>query len=335
MLPFVIGTLVIMIVALQWNFSVVEMMTTSPKIGLFVHTWHDLNPPPVRNVMGSTNVPGWNWWGKPAFAGGDLAQYSWDNARMIKYHIDNFVKLGVDFVFLDFTNGNQPQIMRGAHALCKNLAARKDGPKVAFWIEKPEYAKLFLTEFYERYPDIMFHHRGKPLLLIAGRSDGWVPAAGKVKPLPKGLPEFTVRWCWGLLNEGSGTMWTFKETSPPKPYVHKGVVEQIGMAFATQETYMTTKQGRKCRDNGKFFESQIQNVRTHRPEIITITGYNEWMAINQGTSTNPVFVDLASPDCSHDIEPMHGGHGAKYFDQAKDFVRTIKQVNSGITSNDS
>lgn len=294
-------------------------------VGLFFHTWHDAWP--ARNVIGEKPVTagGWWWWGRPAFANGDLTQYTWRNPAMIDYHIDRLVELAVDFIFLDFTNGTQQQILDGAHALCKRMDERAVGPRVVFWIQKLEHAALFRNQFYTRYsPGLFFRYQGKPLLLVNGISDGWNPAANKKpKPLPAAPADFTVRWFWGLLGDAAGTMWSFKELKPPRPYMQDGRAEHIGLAFATQKTYMTDSQTRQCRDGGKFFQSQIPNVRKHRPKIVTITAYNEFTAINLGTAAKPVFTDLVSPECSADIEPMAGGHGAKYFAMAKDFIKTL------------
>lgn len=295
-------------------------------VGLFVHTWHGVNPPGARRVQkDDPAVAGaWAWWGRPAWGGGDLARYTWSDPAMVDYHVDNWKTLGVDFVFLDFTNGNQPEIQAGAHALCARLAERRDGPKVAFWIRALADAPRYRREFYERYPGIFFVWNGKPLLLVNGVADGWRPAAGRPKPPPV-AEGFTARWCWGLLGPAAGTMWTFKETSTDAvPYVHEGVAEQCGLAFATQATYMTTEAGRRCRDGGKFFAAQLAAARARRPRIVTITGYNEWMSINLGTAAQPRYTDLWGPECSHDVEPMKGGHGDAYFRQAKAAVAQIK-----------
>lgn len=296
-------------------------------VGLFVHTWHDLVPPAERGVQGegSYRQGGWWWWGRPAFGDGDLAKYTWKNRDMVAYHVDNFIKLGVDFVFLDFTNGTQAAVLEGAHALCAELARRRGAPKVAFWIQSIQHAPLFDDQFYKRYPGVMFQWRGKPLLMLKG-VEGWAAQPGRVRPLPPDLTgRFTVRWCWGLLGGASDTMWTFKETSTTtKPYVHDGVAEQMGLAFATQETYMT-EGGRKCRNGGAFFKAQLTNAMKHKPRLVTITGYNEWMAINLGTGAAPRFVDLFGAECSHDIEPMKGGHGAAYFEQARQAVARLKK----------
>jgi hypothetical protein len=294
-------------------------------VGLFVHTWHDIWP--ARNVIGGKtpmSAGGWWWWGRPAFGRGDMSKYTWQNVAMIDYHIDRFIELGADFIFLDFTNGTHPEILEGAHALCKRLDERRAGPRVVFWIEKMEHVGLFRDQFYNSYTkELFFHYLGKPLLLIHGISDGWT-LSRTVKPLPSTPRDFTVRWMWGLIGDAAGTMWSFKELQPPRPYIHQGAAEHIGMAFATQQFYMTDPQTRRCRDGGRFFQSQVANVRKHRPRFVTITAYNEWMAINLGTAAKPVFTDLLDPECSADIEPMHGGHGAKYFVMAKDFIRSLR-----------
>lgn len=292
-----------------------------PVVGLFVHTWHAVSPSP-RRVQTETSLfeKTWYWWGRPAWGDGDLDRYSWSDDSMIDYHVDNWKALGVDFVFLDFTNGTQLQIMEGAHALCRRLAARGDGPKVAWWIRDPSDAPLFRREFYDRYPSLPFRWRGKPLLLVRGEGG----RGGDGRP-PPGLGWATARWCWGLLGPAAGSMWSFKEarTDPPA-YVHDGRAEHVGLAFATQATHMTTPAGRRCRDGGDFFDAQLEHARGLAPQVVTITGYNEWMAINLGAPRDPVFTDLWGPDCSHDIEPMKGGHGDAYFRQARRAVAAIK-----------
>ena len=135
---------------------------------------------------------------------------------------------------------------------------------------------------------------------------------------------------WGLLGQGQGSYWTFKENERLQPYMHDGVREQVGVAINAKVGF-TLVNGKvtppvKCRDNGAFFKMQTEQAMSLNPEIITITGYNEWMAQNSGTgtTTRPFFVDLASTECSHDIEPMLGVFGDKYFNMVRDFVRKAK-----------
>ncbi|AGE56485.1 hypothetical protein ATCVNEJV2_008L [Acanthocystis turfacea Chlorella virus NE-JV-2] len=303
-----------------------------PMIGLFVHTWHDIDR--NRKVIGETKTFDINkffWWGRPEFAGGDLSKYTWKNNAMIDYHIDNWKKLGVDFIFLDFTNGNQEGILSGADSLVKRMnerAGEPGVPKVVFWIKKFDDADMYRTRFYEKYPRTQFIWKGKPLLLVRRGGNGGKKIPNV--PPPPASSFFTTRWMWGLLGEGQGSFWTFKEVFQLQPYMYDGVAEQVGVAISAKVGF-TVVDGKvtpptKCRDNGKFFKMQADRAMSLKPEIITITGYNEWMAQNSGpgTTTRPCFVDLASEECSHDIEPMLGGFGDKYFNMVRDFVRKAK-----------
>lgn len=286
-------------------------------VGLFVSTWHD--NPSIREgrVMGKVaryekNL--FHWWGEPAFG---IKGYTWNNNAMIDYHIDNWVKLGVDFIFLDLTNGTQQEIVAGATKLCARMGQLGRGPRVVLWIREAKDAQFIWNNFYNKYPkDLFFNYLGKPLLLIAGNSGNpRIPSGGI-------LDRFTVRLMWGLGTNSK--MWSFKETNTnPKPFMFNGKPEQLGLAFATQQTYMTTPAGRRGRQNGKFFQEQVANARKYNPTFVTITGYNEWTAQNQADSgKDPVFTDLWGQEYSHDIEPMKGGHGDKYFRMAQDFVRS-------------
>ena len=52
-------------------------------------------------------------------------------------------------------------------------------------------------------------------------------------------------------------------------------------------------------------------------------GLPDGYAINFGTASKPVFTDLYTPECSHDIEPMKGGHGDKYFRMTQQFIKKL------------
>jgi hypothetical protein len=299
----------------------------SKYVGLFVSVWHNIPSMQQFRVMGKTDryeKPAFYWWGEPAFG---FKGYNWDNVKMIDYHIDNWIKLGVDFVHLDLTNGLQTDIVEGARKLLNRMATRS-GPRVVFWIQKPADAKFFWDNFYNKYPkDLFFNYLGKPLLLLAGTTDnvGKV-TSGKQVPIPRGgaLDNFTVRWMWAL-SGAPDSMWSFKEFQPnPKPYMYNGKPEQLGLTIATQQTGMTitTDPFRRGRNNGKYFQEQVKNARKYNPKFITIQSYNEWAAQNLSDDPKkPLFIDAASPEYSGDIEPMKGGFGDKYFNMVRDFIK--------------
>lgn len=304
-------------------------------VGLFVHTWHD--EAASSGVMGETPYTtgmGWWWWGRPAYFGGDLSEYRWTTeggnpqTDFIDYQLDLIEKLDVNFIYLDATNGTQVKILNGIRSLCQRRQERKKGPKIVLWIQKKEDLPMFHREFYSKYDsEIFFIWKKKPLLMIAGTSDGWQPNPNP-KPLPRGgvFDKYTVRWCWGLLGSNAHSMWSFKDLSAArKPYLFGGKPEQMSVAVACQASHMTTAgDGRRGRENGNFLAEQAARVATYRPQIVCIHSWNEWMAIKFGNDpNNPQFVDLFGTEYSADIEPMQGGHGALYYQKVQDYILSL------------
>ena len=295
-------------------------------VGLFVSVWHDFPTIQRFRVMGNYDrydKDQFYWWGEPAFG---FKGYNWDNVEMIDYHINNWIKLGVDFVHLDFTNGLQREVVDGAKKLLNRMATRS-GPRVVFWIRQPADAQFFYDNFYTKYPkDLFFNYLGKPLLLIAGFTDNVGKITkGKQVPIPRGgvLDRFEVRWMWGLTGSPD-SMWSFKEFQPnPNPYMFNGKPEQLGLTIATQQTGMSIADPyRRGRNNGKYFQEQVKNAKKYNPKFITIHSYNEWAAQNYSDDPKkPLYIDAASPEFSGDIEPMKGGFGAKYFNMVRDFIK--------------
>ncbi|AGE58357.1 hypothetical protein PBCVNY2B_449R [Paramecium bursaria Chlorella virus NY2B] len=244
---------------------------------------------------------------------------------MIDYHVKNWIELGVDFIFLDLTNGTQPEILDAADKLCARMAVI-GGPRIVFWIKDLKDAKMYWDRYYNKYTkDLFYNHLGKPLLLVAGLSDGFSAAATKPKPIPTGgiLDKFTVRWMWALI-VNPNVMWSYKtRITNAKPFMWKGRPEQMGVTFAAQTTYMTEpNNGRRCKSSN-LFQQQVANMKKYNPQIVTIGSYNEWAAQHLGkTGGPPQFTDTYLSDCNADIEPMAGGYGAKYFKMTKDFIRS-------------
>ena len=304
-------------------------------VGLFLSVWHNVH---ISGVMGEgpyTPGTGWWFWGRPAYADGDVAKYRWTlpdgrpNNPFIDYQLDLIQKLGVDFVYADLTNGTQPEILSGLRALCQRRQERKRGPKIVVWMQKKEDLEMFDRDFYKKYdPKIFFQWKRKPLAMIVGvGTDGWAPNPAP-KPLPKGgvFDRYTIRWCWGLLGGNSGSMWNFKDLSRDrKPYMVRGKPEQMAVAVASQASYMTTEgDGRRGRENGAFFDEQAARVLDVGPQIVFIHSWNEWMAIKFGDDpSKPIFVDCFGTELSSDIEPMKGGHGAAYYERVKRCIEKL------------
>lgn len=74
------------------------------------------------------------------------------------------------------------------------------------------------------------------------------------------------------------------------------------------------------------FSKQWERAREVDPEVVLVTGWNEWVAGRfRETKERPVrFVDTASQEFSRDIEPMKDGHFDNYYMQLVAEVRRYK-----------
>jgi hypothetical protein len=87
-----------------------------------------------------------------------------------------------------------------------------------------------------------------------------------------------------------------------------------------------------CDYSGKNFQEQWERALEVDPEIVFITGWNEWIAGRFDANApfhgaTPVsFVDQFNEEFSRDCEPMKGGHGDAYYYQMIANIRRFKGV---------
>ncbi len=78
--------------------------------------------------------------------------------------------------------------------------------------------------------------------------------------------------------------------------------------------------------HGYNFQEQWNRALLVDPDIIFITGWNEWVAgrYEEWGSVSNAFPDTFSAEYSRDIEPMKGGHGDNYYYQMIANIRKFK-----------
>lgn len=87
-----------------------------------------------------------------------------------------------------------------------------------------------------------------------------------------------------------------------------------------------------CDFTGRNFQEQWERALKVDPEMIFITGWNEWIAGRFDVNApfhgaTPVsFVDQYNQEFSRDIEPMKGGHGDAFYYQMISNIRRFKGV---------
>lgn len=283
-------------------------------------------------------------WGEP-----EMGYYLSDDPYVIHKHVEMLADAGVDFLYLDVTNGFhykgvyevlltelQRMKARGAQVPEVTFITNSSAATVASFLWEDIYAK-------GRYADLWFRWEGKPLLLSS----------------PEGVPEktrdfFTWRqsWAWstgaGAAWFGDGRdKWPWLDNYPQNYGWHRSPrePEQISVSVAQ---HSTTNIGRSFHNRaqpepaaqrpaeGLFFEEQWRRALQVAAPVTMITGWNEWVAQRlpaDGTlamlgSVVPkggsIFVDAYNAEYSRDIEPMKGGFTDNYYYQMVAHIRQLK-----------
>ncbi|RZA26722.1 MAG: hypothetical protein EOP10_02695 [Proteobacteria bacterium] len=263
------------------------------------------------------------------------------NESLLNWHAQLLVDAGIDLIVIDLTNGlsdyvDGPSYLTGTRALLSAWQARSakglKTPQVTFFVRNEETLIDVENEYFKVFDQsLFFEYLGKKLLLVA-QPDSTLALNDQAQPSIPVLGRFanyTARHCWGLDN--SGTYWQFKtnSTTPVPPFEFQGHAEQLSAAVAVQSTYMTMDgkvayNDARGRSGGKYFIQQMDTAIKLRPTFVFIHSWNEWTAINLGSSEIPNFVDQWMAEYSSDIEPMAGGHGWFYYDLLKQKVQEFK-----------
>ena len=269
-------------------------------------------------------VHAFHYWAKPA-----QGYYRSTDMQAAKNNLILLGEADVDFIILDYTNANDSYISNTAmgkvwmfdplDTLCQaTLELRAEGyrtPYIVAWCgasEGPMIRALYDRYYTENNPfaDCFVYWEGKPFMIYTQSTDSF--------PCPD---LFTVRHMWGLTNE---PCWRFLNVKNRNTAFEKdGVIEQISVAVASQETYMSmpTAHGR---NGGKFFYDQWKEAFRVHPKVVTLTWWNEWTAQRFIVDGQTAFVDNYNREYSRDIEPMEGGHGDLYYQWMKQYIAAYK-----------
>ena len=274
--------------------------------------------------------PAFHYWAKPA-----LGYYSSSNKEVIRTHMTQLYTAGVDFIIIDLTNAGDNYLGSSAwtdyiekpmDAIFETIMEmRVEGlgtPYVVFWVgtnDGPLYQALY-DRYHapEKWKDCFVYWDGKPFLLTT-----------HTYPKDFPLPElFTVRSMWGLggvkYNEGQ---WSFLSENNYKKYTTAadGSIEQVSVAVAAQQTYMSNLDTAHGREGGMFWYAQWLTAFEYKPKIVTLTWWNEWTAQRlRDPNGNYVFTDNYNAAYSRDIEPMEGGHGDQYYRWMIQYISAYK-----------
>ncbi len=167
------------------------------------------------------------------------------------------------------------------------------------------------------------------------------------------LDFFTFRPCQPdyFMGQTKPNQWSWLEVYPQHEFHNdKGELEEMGVGVAQNavegrlgvlsnphshgRSYHngSEPEPNKCDFTGRNFQEQWERALKKDPEIIFVTGWNEWIAGRFSIDApfhgaTPVsFVDQYNEEFSRDCEPMKGGHEDAYYYQLISNIRRFKGV---------
>ena len=306
-----------------------------------------------------------HYWGEPYFG-----YYCSNDEWVIRKHGAMLSEAGIDFVYFDATNG--PLYKKNYEAVMRVWSKmRQEGlktPDVCFILKNDDANELnsIWRDLYSvgLYEDMWFRWQGKPVIMFTGK--GY-----KLSDEQKDF--FTVRISWATesgdwyADEGGIGCWPWASMYKQKPGIRKDggtrVIEQMAVmcgfwangSFGTNAGRSYTKATGEPRNKsegawdygfglypqtsglGLAYQECFDFAIQKDPELIMITGWNEWWAgrwdilgqtlaleYTSNDSNKSMYVDNFNPEFSRDLEPMKGGFGDNYYYQTVINVRKYK-----------
>lgn len=288
-----------------------------------------------------------HWWGEPIFG-----YFRSTDPYVAERDVQMLTDAGVDFLVIDYSNGGS--YPRQLDVLLKTLDKyAKQGfnvPKISF-VTKANSGKHIMQiykEVYLNYPEydyLWYRYDEKPLIIGNVESpDITAEARAYFKILyalwPSEMLAGNLRddgFPWIDLNNPQLLFGVNQSKTVMSVSVAQGGGQFSSSAFYGNTEIRTRNYHNGANDmstdavlHGYSFAEQFENAISQSPDIVFITGWNEWIATRQWTwkgieKTEPVIlVDNANIDSSRDIQPMKGGYGDNYYMQMCDYIRKFK-----------
>ena len=272
--------------------------------------------------------PSHHHWNEPLFG-----YYRTTDPWVLRRHAQMLADAGVDLIVFDATNGSLT--WKESYDVLFEVfdQARRDGvrvPRFAFMLafgpssNSREALQKIYDDIYKpgRYKDLWFLWKGKPLVmaypekvqepirsfftfrpgqpLYTGgprRPDQWgwlenFPQNGYVKTDSGGFEQVTV----GVAQNATEKLW---------PAAMNSTDEVFGRGYTKKDG---PNHSQDAINRGLNFQEQWERAHTLDPELVFVTGWNEWIAgrnkMWQGTTN--AFPDQFNDEYSRDIEPVRG-----------------------------
>lgn len=280
-----------------------------------------------------------------------LGYYRATDPWVLRRHAEMLADAGVDAIIFDATNGSFTWKTSYDVLLPVFAQARRDGvraPQIAFLLPFGPFPHSLASirqlwkDIYEprRHEDLWFRWKGKPLIMAYPDN---VPEPMRSfftfrpgQPVYKTGPTRPDHWGWLEIHPQHG----FVETAPGRyEQVPVGVAQNATDALwpaAMNDRAEVYGRGYTTADgpdhspaaiaSGLNFAEQWRRALELDPELVFVTGWNEWIAgrHREWQGTENAFPDQFDDEYSRDIEPVRGGFGDSYYHQLVANVRRFK-----------
>ncbi len=294
-----------------------------------------------------------HFWGEPLWG-----YYNSDDVWVMRKQIEMLTVAGVDFIFFDATNSfiYKNVFLKLLGVIDYYQKAGWSPPKVVFYTHSKSFQTIreLYRDLYKPglYPDTWYKVDGKPMII--GYTD---PQDDLNEAKSRNDNTYTP----GILSNEILNFFHFKRPQWPSdpvypdgfPWVewifpqplHNGVMNvtvashpSVPMSFSlTRDNMINWGRGwdpdtrtnvAANIDKGTFFQRQWDHAITTDPGMITVGGWNEWIAYKQIYWDEYVLVDAANKEYSRDIEPMKGGYEDAFYVQLIKNIRRYKGVST-------
>lgn len=306
-------------------------------------------------AAGGGAVGAHHFWGEPLFG-----YYTSSDTWVMRKHCQMLTDAGVDFICFDATNAftYTERVKQLIAVWYEYLLQGYDVPKLVFYtntnsgttinsIYNDIYNNATLKSQYPRLSELWFNWDGKPLI-IGDSSDSNLSSAAK------SFFRIKANQWPNESKKADGFPWMefSRLLSSSSVYGLNGRKEVMNVSIAQHNSTIrfsaTAWYGGNDRTRsyhngsndtsanaylyGYNFAEQWEYALTQDPEMIFVTGWNEWVAQRQAViSGQPiVFVDCADYNTSRDSEPMRGYYGDNYYMQLIDYIRQYKGTVSRV-----
>ena len=289
-------------------------------------------------------INAFHFWGEPLFG-----YYRSNDPWVLQRHAALLSDAGIDFLIFDTTNAliYENVVMRLCEVFEQQRQFGEHVPQIAFMVNSRagQTAQKIYELLYKPnlYPELWFRFKGKPLLLCDPAE-----ASGEVRDF------FTLRkahWPFELVNTHNAWHWeaTYPQvysydSDPSKPeQVNVSVGQNLHQKTGRVEMMSTGwARGRSFHDGrlnarpeaykyGLNFEEQWQRAFELDPEVVFITGWNEWIAMQLNKKDGPaIFCDQFNLEFSRDVEMMKGGYSDNYYMQMAANIRRFKGMEPSL-----